>query len=156
MTNKQPLKWSIGSFLLAYLFMVNGVFAWSLPGLIPKNYHTGDDLDILAGQLRSPRTSLEFDFYALNWCSNYKNKGYNPELHGMSMRGTPLVESPYRYGFGSDTVWQPCEKNLTMREINEFSFYIQHNYSYSLILDDLPSAVIKRDSHNREMKPVYT
>jgi len=73
----------------------------------------------------------------------------------MSLRGTPLVESPYRYGFDEDINWHACTKKLTEREIQEFSFYIQHNYTYSLYVDDLPAAVIKRDSQNRDMKPNY-
>ena len=120
---KKKLLVNLQLFLFLSL-LTQHALAWSVPGMVPMNYKKGDSLDILAGQLRSPRTSLEFDFYALNWCSNYLENGYNPEMHGMSLRGTPLVESPYRYSFDIDMNWHACTKNYTMREIQEFSFYI--------------------------------
>ena len=98
---------------------------------------------------------MEFDYYALNWCNNTRGVGFNPELRGMSLRGTPLVESPYFFNFLLDRNQVACYKTLTQSEIQSFSFYIQHNYTYSLYLDDLPSAVIMRDEHNREKAPNY-
>lgn len=97
------------------LLAANYATAWSIPGMIPKNYEDGQSLDIHAGQLRSPRTSLEFDFYSLNWCDNYKKNGYNAELHGMSLRNTPLIESPYRYNFDENMNWHVCSKKLDNR-----------------------------------------
>jgi hypothetical protein len=36
-------------------------------------------------------------------------------------------------------------KTLTHGEKEQFSFFIQHNYRYTLFLDDLPSATLIRD-----------
>jgi hypothetical protein len=98
---------------------------------------------------------MEFDYFSLNWCNNTKGVGYNPELRGQSLRGTPLVETSYFYNFLHDRNQVACWKTLTQSEIQSFSFYIQHNYTYSLYLDDLPSAVILRDINNREQAPNY-
>jgi hypothetical protein len=46
-------------------------------------------------------------------------------------------------------------KTLTHAEIQSFSFFMQHNYTYTLYMDDLPSAVIMRDVHNKELPPNY-
>lgn len=34
-------------------------------------------------------------------------------------------------------------------------FFIDHDYRYTLYLDDLPSATIMRDAHDRELPPNY-
>lgn len=91
--------------------------SWSVPGLIPRNYHPHEKLDLLVGQLRSPRTAIEFDYYSLNWCNNTQGVGFNPELRGMSLRGTPMIESPYSYSFDTDKNWVACYKTLTQSEI---------------------------------------
>jgi len=44
---------------------------------------------------------------------------------------------------------------LTWGERNQFKFMIDHDYTYNLYLDDLPSATIMRDSNNRELPPNY-
>jgi len=46
-------------------------------------------------------------------------------------------------------------KTLTHQEIQSFSFFIQFNYTYTLYMDDLPSATIVRDEHNRDLPPNY-
>lgn len=60
-------------------------FAWSLPGLIPKNYEKYQWLNIFVGQLTSERTSFNFDFYSLKFCQNNKGKGYNEENYGKTL-----------------------------------------------------------------------
>jgi Endomembrane protein 70 len=39
--------------------------------------------------------------------------------------------------------------------VNQFKFYIDHDYKYTLYLDDLPSAVGLRDKHNEELPVNY-
>ena len=62
--------------LLLLCTFVMTVSAWSVPGLVPKNYEKLQKLDVLVGQLYSERTSFTFDYYSLNWCTNSKGRGY--------------------------------------------------------------------------------
>ena len=105
---------------------------WSVPGMIPKNYERYNKVDILVGQLYSPRTSMAFDFYSLPWCNNTVGGGYDAEKRGSSLIGTPLIESPYQYRFNNDKNMPACHKVLTNSEIQSFSFYMQHNFTYNL------------------------
>jgi len=105
--------------------------------------------------LESRKSSLNFDFYTLNWCSNSKGVGYNPETFGTSLTGTPLVEAPYEYKLDVDRNWVSCMKTLSHSEVQSFSFFMQHNYTYTLYMDDLPSATIVRDEHDRDLPPNY-
>ena len=107
------------------------------------------------GQLESPRTSLPFDWYSLNWCNNTKGNGFDKTQKALSLTGTKLVESPYGYKFNMDKNWNACHKILTHSEVQQFSFFMQHNYTYTLYLDGLPSAVILRDANDRELPTNY-
>ena len=122
---------------------------------MPRDYEQGQVLDIYVSQLESPRTTLPFDWYSLNWCNNTKGNGFDKTQKALSLTGTPLVESPYSYKFNTDKNWNACHKVLTHAEVQQFSFFMQHNYTYSLVLDGLPSAVILRDFHDRELPTNY-
>lgn len=99
---------------------------------------------------------MDFDFYDLPLCDNTKGHGYDNKQMGTSLRGTPLVESPYRYTYGVKGDFRPCGKTWTPYEMSKFSFYTQHNYKYKLYLDGLPSATISRDPENNEKIISYT
>lgn len=92
-------------------------YSWSLPGLIPKNYEEGQQLDIMVGQLQSRKSSFTFDYYMLNWCSNNAGKGYDAEKYGTTLTGAPLHESPYWFVFGNDSNNVVCLKSLTHGEV---------------------------------------
>lgn len=129
--------------------------AWQLPGIVPKNYEKGMNLDIMVGQLESQRSSFTFDYYMLNWCDNGHGRAYDPAKYGTTLTGTPLHESPFDHKFGYDQNIMVCKKTLTHGEVEQFSFMMQHNFGYTLYLDNLPSATILRDKENREMEPDY-
>ena len=54
----------------------------------PASYQEGNVLDIHVGQLFSNSSSIEFDFYTLNWCekSAFNHDKTEPEAEGLSMR----------------------------------------------------------------------
>lgn len=98
--------------------------AWQIPGILPKNYEKGMNLDIMVGQLESVHNSFGFDFYMINWCSNQYGLGYDESKYGTTLTGTPLHESPYQHTFGVDQNVMLCKKTLTLAEITQFSFMI--------------------------------
>ena len=141
--------------LVSLLVVLHLAHTWQIPHMVPKNYEKRDPIKILVGQLESRKSSLNFDFYTLNWCSNTKGEGYNPETFGTSLTGTALIEAPYEYKLDVDRSWVSCMKTLSHSEVQSFSFFMQHNYTYTLYMDDLPSATIVRDEHNRDLPPNY-
>lgn len=85
----------MGALFLATILNIFGFTnAFSIPGLVPKNYVSGDKLDVFVGKLSSDRTELPFDFYELSWCAN--TEGYNTEWKPASknLKGVDLVKSP--------------------------------------------------------------
>ena len=81
--------------------------------------------------------------------------GYDISNYGTTLTGTPTHESPYQYRFGVDRNIIACMKSLSHGEREQFSFFIQHDYRYTLYLDDLPSATILRDKNNKELPVDY-
>ena len=84
---------------LAAIYLQSVAKAWSVPGLIPKNYEKKQQLDIFVGQLFSERTSFTFDYFTLNWCKNTKGVGYDIEKIGVTKTGAEMHETAYEYVF---------------------------------------------------------
>jgi len=119
--------------------------AFTMPGIVSKNYAPDETLDIQVGPLESRKTNLPFHFYALKWCNNTKSDIFDEEVVGMAVEGDLLIASPLDYQFGRHKKGIiPCEKTYTEADISEFSFFMQHNYHYKMYLDGLPSATILR------------
>lgn len=113
-------------------------------------------MDIFVGQLYSDRTSFTFDYYSLNWCQNTKGLGYNPDMYGKTQTGAPMHETMFEYQFNLAKAYEHvCYKDLTASHVNQFKFFIDHDYRYTLYLDDLPSAVGLRDKYNAELPLNY-
>jgi hypothetical protein len=66
-----------------------------------------------------------------------------------------MHETAFEYVVDQGYFYYLCHKELTATDVNTFKFYIDHDYKYTLYLDDLPSAVIVRDKNNRELAPNF-
>ena len=66
-----------------------------------------------------------------------------------------MHETAFEYVFNQNNYYAPCHKELTAIDVNQFKFFIDYDYKYTLYLDDLPSAVIMRDKSNRDLPPNY-
>ena len=67
-----------------------------------------------------------------------------------------MHETAFEYQFDqSKNYWSACVKDLSSYDINQFKFFIDHDYRYTLYLDDLPSAVGLRDKFNEELPVNY-
>jgi hypothetical protein len=84
------------------VLLASGVAAFTVPGLIPKNYHKGEKLNVLVGPLESQKTGIPLDYYNLNWCDNQKGASFDGEVVGTSYKGNKLVEFPLEYTFGKN------------------------------------------------------
>lgn len=90
----------LAKILFAALNLHSFTQAWSLPGLIPTNYEKGQKLIIQVGQLESERTSFDFDYFSLNFCTGKSGHGYKPDEYGKSKnQTTQLIDSAYEYTF---------------------------------------------------------
>ena len=60
----------------------------------PKSYKRGDVLDIHAGQLWTAKSSVQFDYYKLDWCPSTKGHEYDPATVGVALRDVEITETP--------------------------------------------------------------
>jgi hypothetical protein len=87
------MNWKLNSALLVgtiISFFAWEVEAFSLPGLIPKNYRYNDKLDIMAGSLESQKTVVPFFYYTLDFCNNTESVTPNPKKYFYPESDTPL------------------------------------------------------------------
>ena len=69
----------------------------------------------------------------------------------MAVEGGELIASPFDYTFGRHKKGIiPCSKSYNEEDMNEWSFFMQHNYHYKLYLDGLPSATIIQGQNNKK------
>jgi transmembrane 9 superfamily protein 2/4 len=113
--------------------------AFSLPGILPKNYQKGEGMEIYAGPLTSKHGSLNKAFYSLPWCDI--NKGLAGAFEG----------TPFDYNLGKNKAVETCKKVWTKEDVDRFIFFAQKDYEYKLYLDDLPSATITRDRMDEQL-----
>jgi len=134
------------------LLLASGALAFTFPGLVSKPYTPDATIDIKVGPLESHKTGLPFHYYALKWCNNTAQEQFDEEVTGMAVEGGELIASPFDYQFGRHKKGIiPCEKSYNEEDMNEWSFFMQHNYHYKLYLDGLPSATILRGSNGKDV-----
>lgn len=85
-----------------------------------------------------------------------KGHAYDKSKYSKTLTGADMHETMFEYQFDTQkSYWVPCVKELSAMDVNQFKFFIDHDYKYTLYLDDLPSAVGLRDKYNMELPVNY-
>jgi len=78
---------------LSTLFSVTS--GYYLPGVSPKNYENGDDVDLYVSKLTSTQTQMPYEYYKLPYCKP-KLAGLQRENIGEYLSGDRIENSMYR------------------------------------------------------------
>ena len=85
-----------------------------------------------------------------------KGHAYDESKYSKTLTGADMHETMFEYQFDTQkSYWAPCVKELSAIDVKQFKFFIDHDYKYTLYLDDLPSAVGLRDKYNMELPVNY-
>jgi len=138
------------------LFPIILLTSFTQAKLLPNSYEDNDVLEILVSELKSTTTAVPFDFYRLNWCNDKELKDHINTDSRLNLKGDYfLSQSPYLYKFNTTESNTICSKKLNQNDVDMFTFMSQHNYTYLLHLDDLPSAVVMQDQQDNHLHPNY-
>lgn len=128
-------------FLLSCLLLFPSSDAFYLPGVAPRDFQKGDELQVKVNKLSSTKTQLPYDYYFLDFCAPPKIMNSAENL-GEVLRGDRIENSVYTFKMRIDeTCKVACRKKLTQETVKNFREKIHDEYRVNMILDNLPVAV---------------
>nr|XP_010925004.1 transmembrane 9 superfamily member 7 [Elaeis guineensis] len=140
--------------LLSGLLLLLSADAFYLPGVAPRGFQQGDELQVKVNKLSSTKTQLPYDYYFLDFCKPAKIMNSAENL-GEVLRGDRIENSVYTFKMGMDeTCKVACRTKLTPEAAKNFKEKIDDEYRVNIILDNLPVAV-PRQRRDESQPPSY-
>jgi transmembrane 9 superfamily member 2/4 len=133
---------------LALLFALIGyVRAFHLPGNAPREYKSGDRVDLKVSKLTSDVYQVPYEYYYLSFCPNDDGDtgaSQMDESLGQILLGDAMVSTPYKLTMKQDdTCRVVCRKHMSGEEFDKFAFLIDGEYVINWLVDSLPAATKK-------------
>ncbi|GAA0142800.1 transporter [Lithospermum erythrorhizon] len=130
--------------LTTLLSLISSSHGFYLPGVAPRDFQTGDPLNVKVNKLSSTKTQLPYDYYYLNYCKPKKIEN-NAENLGEVLRGDRIENSVYTFSMRNEkTCTVACRVKLDAESAKNFKEKIDDEYRVNMILDNLPVAVIRQ------------
>ncbi|KAF8406890.1 hypothetical protein HHK36_006011 [Tetracentron sinense] len=130
-------------FFAVHLFIPSS-YSFYLPGVAPRDFHTGESLQVKVNKLSSTKTQLPYDYYFLNYCKPKKIMNSAENL-GEVLRGDRIENSVYTFQMREELPCKViCRTKLDAESAKNFKEKIEDEYRVNMILDNLPVAVLRR------------
>mmetsp|Transcript_63328 Transcript_63328/g.151080 ORF Transcript_63328/g.151080 Transcript_63328/m.151080 type:complete len:618 (+) Transcript_63328:99-1952(+) len=111
-----------------------------LPGVAPKQYTQGEQVELKVNKLTSVKTQLPFGYYTLPFCQPEKIT-LSVENLGEILEGDHIQNSPYIIeGKTNTTCKLLCTQKLTDSAQKKFKSMIDDDYMINWMVDNLPAA----------------
>ncbi|KAL0338952.1 UNVERIFIED_CONTAM: Transmembrane 9 superfamily member 7 [Sesamum angustifolium] len=124
-----------------------------LPGVAPRDFQTGEALEVKVNKLSSTKTQLPYDYYFLSYCKPPKIRNRAENL-GEVLRGDRIENSVYSFSMRKpESCKIACRVKLTAASAKNFRKKINDDYRVNMILDNLPVAVVwqRKDGGERRI-----
>ncbi|KAJ6814686.1 transmembrane 9 superfamily member 7-like [Iris pallida] len=145
---------SVVVFLFSCLLFLSPARSFYLPGVAPRDFQKGDELQVKVNKLSSTKTQLPYDYYFLDYCKPTKIENSAENL-GEVLRGDRIENSLYTFKMNMDESCKvACRKKLTQETAKNFKEKIDDEYRVNMILDNLPVAV-PRQRRDGSQLPSY-
>ncbi|KAI5054770.1 hypothetical protein GOP47_0029915 [Adiantum capillus-veneris] len=132
------------------------VRAFYLPGVAPRDFNEGDELQVKVNKLSSIKTQLPYEYYSLGYCRPPKVVNSAENL-GEVLRGDRIENSPYVFQMKEDKLCNVACKidKLDAATIKAFREKIDDDYRVNMILDNLPVAEARQRQEGTETGKTY-
>ncbi|XP_057506326.1 transmembrane 9 superfamily member 7-like [Actinidia eriantha] len=132
----------IASLCSLLVLLLPSTHSFYLPGVAPRDFQTGDTLQVKVNKLSSTKTQLPYDYYFLNYCAPPKIMNVAENL-GEVLRGDRIENSVYTFKMREEEFCKvACRVNLDAASAKNFKEKIDDDYRVNMILDNLPVAVL--------------
>lgn len=130
--------------------------AFYLPGVAPRDFSEGDELQVKVNKLSSIKTQLPYEYYSLGYCRPPKIENSAENL-GEVLRGDRIENSPYVFQMREDRLCNVACKIDKLDAATEKAFRekIDDDYRVNMILDNLPVAEARQRQDGAEMVKTY-
>lgn len=126
--------------LLLALLGLHAVRAFYLPGVAPRAFKDGEEVNLKVQTLVSTETPLQFDYYQLPFCKP-KQVVDLPENLGEALTGERAHTSKYRAQMKVNEYCKTlCRRKYTPEEMEELQDFAILDYRVNMRLDGLPLA----------------
>ncbi|KAJ6820501.1 transmembrane 9 superfamily member 7-like [Iris pallida] len=141
-------------FACIILLLLPSAHSFYLPGVAPRDFQKGDELQVKVNKLSSTKTQLPYDYYFLDYCKPTKIENSAENL-GEVLRGDRIENSLYTFKMNTDESCKvACRKKLSQETAKNFKEKIDDEYRVNMILDNLPVAV-PRQRRDGSQLPSY-
>ena len=116
------------------------VEAFYLPGVAPRDYLSGQSVDLKVNKLDSIQTQLPYDYYSLPFCKPVEVVEAAENL-GEILAGDIIESSPFQLLMKKDeTCKLLCKKTYTDEDMAHFATKVKEEYTVNWIVDNMPAA----------------
>ncbi|MCO5568870.1 hypothetical protein L7F22_022572 [Adiantum nelumboides] len=132
------------------------VRAFYLPGVAPRDFNEGDELQVKVNKLSSIKTQLPYEYYSLGYCRPPKIVNSAENL-GEVLRGDRIENSPYVFQMREDKLCNVACKidKLNAATVKAFREKIDDDYRVNMILDNLPVAEARQRQEGADVVKTY-
>ncbi|KAL7167903.1 hypothetical protein ACSBR2_038355 [Camellia fascicularis] len=147
--------WIIAVCSLLLLLLPSTTHSFYLPGVAPRDFQTGETLQVKVNKLTSTKTQLPYDYYSLSYCKPPKIINSAENL-GEVLRGDRIENSVYTFKMMEEQFCKvACRVKLDAASAKNFKEKIDDDYRVNMILDNLPVAVLWQREDGAPRKVFY-
>ena len=134
-------------FLVLSLFLTS-IHGFYLPGVVPKQFEDGQDVELAVNKLTSIHTQLPYEYYSLPVCKPEKVVDKVENL-GELLSGDRIENSLYVLRMKINEECQIlCKMNYEKKHVVKFQRMIYDDYRVHWIIDNLPASMRLYDRNN--------
>ncbi|KAJ1453021.1 hypothetical protein M885DRAFT_525240 [Pelagophyceae sp. CCMP2097] len=121
----------------------SGAEAFYLPGVAPREYKTGEKVELKVNKLTSVHTQLPYDYYSHKFCKPLDGVKKSAENLGEFLSGDRIENSPYELRMRQDEFCKVlCQMKMSPGAIAQFKRSIDEAYHHNWIVDNIPAASV--------------
>lgn len=140
--------------LFACFLFIQACVAFYLPGVAPRDFSQGEEVDIKTNSLTSSKTLLPLDYYKTPLCQPEVRLKQSENL-GEYMTGDRIENSPYTFKMNTPVSCQVlCAIDVKPSVRRELKRLIKQDYRVNLLVDNLPAFTQMKVSVD-SAEPVY-
>ncbi|PIN02575.1 Endosomal membrane protein, EMP70 [Handroanthus impetiginosus] len=134
----------VAAIVVCFLTVISAAHSFYLPGVAPRDFIRGDELQVKVNKLSSTKTQLPYDYYYLKYCKPKKIRNVAENL-GEVLWGDRIENSVYTFHMRDEqSCTVACKAHLDAQAAKDFKEKIDDEYRVNMILDNLPVAVLRQ------------
>lgn len=124
----------------SFLLLLGAASAFYLPGVAPRDYASGEPVELKVLKLDSVATQLPYDYYSLPFCQPAEIVEASENL-GEVLSGERIETSPYELTMMKMEACKVlCTKTYDKKELEAFESKIKEKYNVNWVVDNIPAA----------------